>query len=122
MTDPRVAEALAWLKKHSKKSVRDGMARYAIPSDKALSVKLTDVHAAGADCIAVGCPFCYQQFDLGQLTAARRFNLDFKTPVINYLQLLGMALGFSSVEMQLSEHRVRVEGTSFGVRLEALGA
>jgi hypothetical protein len=31
-------------------------------------------------------------------------------------------LGFSSVEMQLSEHRVRVEGTSFGVRLEALGA
>ena len=94
----------------------------AVSSDKALSVKLTDVHAAGADCIAVGCPFCYQQFDLGQLTAARRFNLDFKTPVINYLQLLGLALGFSSVEMQLSEHRVRVEGTSFGVRLEALGA
>jgi len=94
----------------------------AVPSDKALSVKLTDVHAAGADCIAVGCPFCYQQFDLGQLTAARRFNLDFKMPVINYLQLLGLALGFSSVEMQLSEHKVRAEGTSLGVRLEALGA
>ena len=43
MNDPRVAEALAWLKKHSKKSVRDGMARYAIPSDKALGVLMGDI-------------------------------------------------------------------------------
>jgi 3-methyladenine DNA glycosylase AlkD len=43
MTDPRVATALAWLKKHSKKSIRDGMARYAIPSDKALGVLMGDI-------------------------------------------------------------------------------
>jgi 3-methyladenine DNA glycosylase AlkD len=43
MKDPRVATALAWLKKHSKKSVRDGMARYAIPSDKALGVLMGDI-------------------------------------------------------------------------------
>jgi len=43
MSDPRVAEALTWLKKHSKKSVRDGMARYAIPSDKALGVLMGDI-------------------------------------------------------------------------------
>jgi 3-methyladenine DNA glycosylase AlkD len=43
MSDPRVAEALAWLRKHSKKSVRDGMARYAIPSDKALGVLMGDI-------------------------------------------------------------------------------
>ena len=43
MKDPRVASALAWLKKHSKKSVRDGMARYAIPSDKALGVLMGDI-------------------------------------------------------------------------------
>jgi 3-methyladenine DNA glycosylase AlkD len=43
MSDPRVKEALAWLKKHSKKSVRDGMARYAIPSDKALGVLMGDI-------------------------------------------------------------------------------
>ena len=43
MSDPRVAEALAWLKKHSKKSVRDGMARYAIPNDKALGVLMGDI-------------------------------------------------------------------------------
>lgn len=92
------------------------------PSDKALSVKLTDVHDAGADCIAVGCPFCYQQFDMGQLTAARKFGLDFKMPVLNYLQLLGLALGSSSEEMQLGEHKVKVKDTSLGARLEELGA
>ena len=43
MKDPRVAEALSWLKKHSKKSVRDGMARYAIPSEKALGVLMGDI-------------------------------------------------------------------------------
>jgi 3-methyladenine DNA glycosylase AlkD len=43
MADPRVAEALAWLKKHSSKSVRDGMTRYAIPNDHALGVKMGDI-------------------------------------------------------------------------------
>ena len=47
MKDPRVAEALSWLKKHSKKSVRDGMARYAIPSDKALGVLMGDIQKLG---------------------------------------------------------------------------
>ena len=43
MMDPRVTQALSWLKKHSKKSVRDGMARYAIPNDKALGVLMGDI-------------------------------------------------------------------------------
>jgi 3-methyladenine DNA glycosylase AlkD len=43
MTDARVAIALTWLRKHSKKSVRDGMARYAIPNDKALGVLMGDI-------------------------------------------------------------------------------
>jgi 3-methyladenine DNA glycosylase AlkD len=43
MADPRVASALAWLKKHSSKSVRDGMSRYAIPNDHALGVKMGDI-------------------------------------------------------------------------------
>jgi 3-methyladenine DNA glycosylase AlkD len=43
MSDRRVATALDWLKKHSRKSVRDGMARYAIPSDKALGVTMGDI-------------------------------------------------------------------------------
>ena len=84
------------------------------PSSRALSTKLIDVHDAGADCIAVGCPFCYQQFDMGQLTAARKLGLDFRVPVLNYLQLLGLALGFSAEEMQLRAHKVKAKGTSLG--------
>ena len=88
------------------------------PSGKALSVKVTDIHDAGADCIAVGCPFCYQQFDMGQLMAARKLGLDFKVPVLNYLQLLGLAMGLSAREMQLRAHKVKVKGTSLGEWLE----
>lgn len=43
MADRRVSEALAWLKRHSSKSVRDGMARYAIPDTHALGVKMGDI-------------------------------------------------------------------------------
>ena len=81
---------------------------------RALGVKLADVHAAGADCIAVGCPFCYQQFDMGQLASARKLGLDFRVPVLNYLQLLGLALGLSAEEVQLGAHKVKARGTSLG--------
>jgi 3-methyladenine DNA glycosylase AlkD len=47
VADPRVASALAWLKKHSSKSVRDGMARYAIPNDHALGVTMSDIQKLG---------------------------------------------------------------------------
>jgi 3-methyladenine DNA glycosylase AlkD len=45
--DPRVATALAWLEKRSSKKVRDGMARYAVPSDKALGVRMGDIQKLG---------------------------------------------------------------------------
>ena len=47
MADPRVAAALAWLKKHSSKAARDGMLRYAIPNDHALGVKMGDIQKLG---------------------------------------------------------------------------
>jgi heterodisulfide reductase subunit B len=55
---------------------------------------------------------------MGQLMAARKLGLDFKVPVLNYLQLLGLAMGLSAREMQLPAHKVRVKGTSLGEWLE----
>lgn len=46
--DERVQSALAWLKKHATKATRDGMARYAIPSDHAYGVAMKDIKALGA--------------------------------------------------------------------------
>ena len=42
-----VEESLAWLRKHSTKANRDGMARYAIPSDHAYGVAMRDIKALG---------------------------------------------------------------------------
>ncbi len=47
--ESRVGYALAWLKKHSSKSVRDGMARYAIPDDHALGVRMGDIQKLGKE-------------------------------------------------------------------------
>ncbi|HEX5124285.1 MAG TPA: DNA alkylation repair protein [Rhodanobacteraceae bacterium] len=46
-TDARVREAIAWLKRKGSKAGRDGMARYAIPSDRAFGVSMKDVQALG---------------------------------------------------------------------------
>jgi 3-methyladenine DNA glycosylase AlkD len=45
--DARVANALASLKRKGSKAGRDGMARYAIPSDRAFGVSMKDVQALG---------------------------------------------------------------------------
>ena len=41
--DDEVASAITWLKRHSTKRNRDGMARYAIPSDNAFGVSVADI-------------------------------------------------------------------------------
>ena len=45
--EDQVQSALAWLKSHSTKATRDGMARYGIPSDKAFGVAMKDMKALG---------------------------------------------------------------------------
>jgi len=45
--DDQVESALVWLKKHSTRATRDGMARYAIPSDNAYGVAMKDIKALG---------------------------------------------------------------------------
>ena len=45
--EEQVQSALAWLKSHSTKATRDGMARYAIPSDHAYGVAMKDIKALG---------------------------------------------------------------------------
>ena len=45
--EAQVQSALDWLKGHSTKATRDGMARYAIPSEKAYGVAMKDIKALG---------------------------------------------------------------------------
>ena len=46
--DAQVQAALTWLKRHSTKRTRDGMARYGLPSEHALGVSIADVKRLGA--------------------------------------------------------------------------
>jgi 3-methyladenine DNA glycosylase AlkD len=41
--DAKVASAITWLKRHSTKRNREGMARYAIPSDNAFGVSVSNI-------------------------------------------------------------------------------
>jgi len=45
--EDEVQSALTWLKRHSSKRNREGMARYAIPSDHALGVSVSDIRVLG---------------------------------------------------------------------------
>lgn len=45
--EEQVEFALAWFKRHASKATREGMARYAIPSDHALGVSMGNIQALG---------------------------------------------------------------------------
>jgi heterodisulfide reductase subunit B len=72
-----------------------------------LGDKFKSMKAGEADCSTVICPQCFYQFDMGQVMAARRMKLSFNMPVLYYLQLLGLAMGYSLEEMQYGMHRVK---------------
>lgn len=72
-----------------------------------LKKRLDAMKESKADCIAVICPQCLQQFDMGQLIASRKVDIPYKIPTLFYLQLLGVAMGHSPEEMQVGVGRVK---------------
>ena len=72
-----------------------------------LKKRLDAMKIGGADCIAVICPQCLQQFDTGQLVASRKVDIPYRLPTLFYLQLLGIAMGHSPEEMQVGAGRVK---------------
>lgn len=75
-----------------------------------LKNRLNSVKKAEADCINVICPQCFNQFDTGQMRAARKVDIPFKIPVLYYLQILGLAMGYSLEDMQYGSHRIKDAG------------
>lgn len=79
-------------------------------------LKLLQMREASVDCIALMCPSCFAQFDMGQIQIKRIFKESFDIPVIHYSQLLGLALGFLPKEIGTHLNLVKV-----GPVLEKLG-
>ena len=69
--------------------------------------KLTELTCA--DCLVVLCPYCFLQYDLGQVEIAQKKKKDYRIPILYYHQLLGLAMGFSAQDMGLEAHKIKVD-------------
>jgi heterodisulfide reductase subunit B len=85
-------------------ATRDSEASLRIGSEKLDSMK-----KARADCIAVVCPACFEQFDLGQVEMKRAFKHEYRLPAFHYCQLLAIAQGEDPASLGLDRHRVDVK-------------
>ena len=70
---------------------------------------LAAVHKEEAELLCLICPTCFGQFDHGQAKVAKRFDEDFHTPAIYYLQLLAFAQGVPYDDLGLERQRFKVE-------------
>ncbi|MGQ9582219.1 MAG: CoB--CoM heterodisulfide reductase iron-sulfur subunit B family protein [Thermoplasmatota archaeon] len=61
---------------------------------RVVNEKLRDVRAAGADAIALHCPFCSIMYDEYQATIEEAFQERYGIPVLYITQLIGLAMGF----------------------------
>jgi heterodisulfide reductase subunit B len=72
--------------------------------------KLSSMKAAGCNLLVVACPFCFEQFDLGQIMLGRKTGQEFGIPVVYISQLMGIAMGRTPEEMGLDLHRTKLKG------------
>ncbi len=82
---------------------------------KLVREKLSAIKAAGAEALVVLCPFCYQQYDLGQKLVKQPNGEKFSIPVFYYPELLCLSLGYSPSQLGLRYHSTKV--TSFVEKL-----
>lgn len=86
------------------KATRDGDASLKIGEEKLARMK-----AAGADCVVVVCPACFEQFDLGQVEMKRKLKKDHRLPALHYCQLLALAQGEDPMALGLEKHRTDIK-------------
>ena len=71
--------------------------------------KLRGMKEAGANCVATVCPFCFIQFDLGQLEIKRAFGEEYNLPVFHFIELLSLASGLEIKDWKMRDHRIPVD-------------
>ena len=81
-------------------------------SDKDLSLlmidkKLKAIQESGANCIAVVCPACYQQYEFNQRELNKKNNTNYDLPIFYLSELVALAFGYKHDELGLNFHRIR---------------
>jgi heterodisulfide reductase subunit B len=82
----------------------DQDAGYAITRQKLHYIRERDIQA-----LAVICPSCFEQFDMGQIVLSRKSKEKSKIPVFYLTQLIGLAMGMSYKDVGLDVHRVKAK-------------
>jgi heterodisulfide reductase subunit B len=67
---------------------------------------IKDALARGANCLVTTCPMCQMNIDAYQDQVSERYGIQQRLPVFFITELLGLAMGFTSEEMQIDEHFV----------------
>ena len=62
---------------------------------------LASAKAAGANCVAVGCPFCHLLLDMYQGKVEAHTGMTFDLPIFYFSQLMGLAMGVDEKELEL---------------------
>ena len=60
----------------------------------------------GADCMVTPCPLCHLELDGNQSRAAAQKGRKIDLPILHLPQLVGLALGFSTKQLQMQRHIV----------------
>jgi len=81
-------------------------------SDKELSLlmignKLESIINSGANCVALVCPACYQQFDFNQRELNKLNETDYDIPIFYLSELVALAFGIDPNELGFKYHRAK---------------
>jgi heterodisulfide reductase subunit B len=65
---------------------------------------IKDALARGANCLVTTCPMCQMNIDAYQDKVSESYGIQKGLPVFFITELLGLAMGFTSEEMQIDRH------------------
>lgn len=74
-----------------------------------IAKRLKEAKDAGGRCMVSPCPLCHINLDSYQREAEKRTHQKFEMPVFHLSQIVGLALGMSIDELELSRHLVSPE-------------
>jgi heterodisulfide reductase subunit B len=69
--------------------------------------KLKSIQDSGANCVALVCPACYQQFDFNQKEVGKKVGVEMDVPIFYLSELVALAFGYAAEELGFNFHRVR---------------
>ncbi len=69
--------------------------------------KLKAIQESGANCIALVCPACYQQFEFNQRELNKKNESNYDFPVFYLSELVALAFGFKPEDLGFNFHRVK---------------